>query len=420
MVDLPFGKADYHRSVAKEARIQTRNRYFETNPILSDNSIALLARPALKRFAYVGQGPIRTVYSQPGDFSDALFVVSGPEFYRVDLDKTVTYITGNLQATGSPQMAATGPIGTTPPYLFMCDGKNLYCYIEDGYALGTITGSPANGNVVLLGTVYYKFTTGSVDTGTPAGTLASPWLVAIGASDLVSWQNFGNAVSALGNPGTDYSTLLQANPDAQQVSVEANSAFVRANANGIIGNIPSTVISGSAISWGHTTLTGGGQPSIFGVPVPGDVGAISLGYIAGYVVVIPAQGGTINGRFYWINPGETVIDPLDFATAERSPDPVFDVVVFGDQFWLPGSNTTEVWYFTGNSNAPVQRLQGVTFDRGTWEGTAKQVKESMIIVDSDGGVFQISGGLERISNPSIEERIREAIMYQSFIENFTA
>jgi hypothetical protein len=54
-------------------------------------------------------------------------------------------------------------------------------------------------------------------------------------------------------------------------------------------------------------------------------------------------------------------------------------------------------------------LQGVTFDRGTWEGTAVQVKESMIVVDADGGVFQIAGGLKRISRPDIEERIRVAI-----------
>jgi hypothetical protein len=37
----------------------------------------------------------------------------------------------------------------------------------------------------------------------------------------------------------------------------------------------------------------------------------------------------------------------------------------------------------------------------------------MVIVDSDGGVFQISGGLKRISRPDIEERIREAIQYQA-------
>jgi hypothetical protein len=149
------------------------------------------------------------------------------------------------------------------------------------------------------------------------------------------------------------------------------------------------------------------------VETPDNVGVIGLAYIASYVVVVPAQGQNINGRFYWIAPGETTIDPLDFATAERAPDPISGVVVFGDQFWLPGSNTTEPWYFTGNIDQPVLRMQGVVFDRGAWEGTAVQVKDSMIIVDNEGAVFQIQGGAKRISRPDVEERIREAIQYQA-------
>ena len=115
------------------------------------------------------------------------------------------------------------------------------------------------------------------------------------------------------------------------------------------------------------------------------------------------------------DPGEVYVDPLNFATAESAPDPVQNVVVFGDQIYFPGQSKTEVWYPTGQDAAPFRRLQGVAFDRGSWEGTATQVKESMIIVDTDGGVFQITGGgMQRISNPSIEERIRESIRFQSF------
>jgi hypothetical protein len=58
-------------------------------------------------------------------------------------------------------------------------------------------------------------------------------------------------------------------------------------------------------------------------------------------------------------------------------------------------------------------MQGVVYDRGAWEGTAIQVKDSMIIVDNEGAVFQIRGGIKRISRPDIEERIREAIQFQA-------
>lgn len=418
MADLPLGRADYHRSVAREARIQTLNRYFEQNPVLVAGLTAMIARPALRRWLSVGDGPIRGVYSQPGDFSEALFVVSGNEWYRVDRDGTKTLLTADLNpGAGAVSMAATGTIGTgataVPEYLFMADGRNLWLYMENGYARGTISGSPANNDVVHVGTVYYKFTNGSVDAGTPDGTVANPWLVKKSLADPASWQSFGYAITALGEAGVDYSTALTANDAATTIAVDATAVTIRATAVGAPGNGVVTTETGAGIAWTAGTLTGGGMSSVTVVETPDDVGPISVGYIASYVVVIPAQGQGINGRFWWIEPGETTIDPLNFATAERAPDPVFAVIVFGDQFWLPGSNTTEVWYFTGNIDSPVLRLQGVTFDRGTWEGAAIQVKESMMIVDSDGGVFQIAGGLKRVSNPSIEERIRKSIAYQA-------
>lgn len=417
MVDLPLGRADYNRKVAKEARIQTRNRYFEQNPILTDGGSALIARPALMRWLYAGEGPTRAVYSQSGDFNGALFVVSGTEWYRVDRDKTVTLLKTGLNPQTAISMAATGTIGdgvgATPEYLFMSDGRNLFLYIENSYATGILSGTPANADAVNLGSVYYAFTNASVDAGTPDGTLANPWLVALGGTDAETWDNFGAAINATGTAGTQYSTALTINPDAKAYSINASSVQVRANTPGALGNDVVTTETGAAITWGAATLTNGGNGQVTEVQTPQDVGVISLGYIASYVVVIPAQGEDINGRFYWIEPGETTIDPLNFATAERAPDPILEVIIFGDQFWLPGTTTTEVWYFTGNILAPVQRLQGVTFDRGTWQGTAIQVKESMMIVDSDGGVFQVSGGLTRVSNPAIEERIRNAIQYQA-------
>jgi hypothetical protein len=409
-MDIPLSKSDYFRGVAKEARIRTRNRYFEQNPILTDGNFAMISRPALRRWLSVGNGPIRGVYSQPGSFDEALFVVSDTEWYRVARDGTKTLLQGGLQPDGFVSMAGTGSIGATPEFMFMADGSGLYVYLENGFAKGTISGTVANNDTVQVGTTYYKFTNAGVNVGAPAGTLLNPWLVALGATDALSWANLAAAFSANGTAGTQYSTaLVAANPSIQVIAISATLVSVRATAVGALGNAVVTLEGGAGMAWTAGTLTGGGGPSVTQVQTPDDVGVISLGYIASYVVVVPAQDEGVNGQFYWIEPGETTIDALNFATAERAPDPILQVVVFVDQFWLPGSNTTEVWYFTGNFDSPVARLQGVTFDRGTWEGTAVQVKESMIVVDADGGVFQIAGGLKRISRPDIEERIRVAI-----------
>ena len=92
----------------------------------------------------------------------------------------------------------------------------------------------------------------------------------------------------------------------------------------------------------------------------------------------------------------------------------FVVTPGGDQFWLPGESTTEVWYFTGDPTTPVRRLAGVVFDRGTWEATATVIDNTLIVCDADGAVFAItgSGQPKRISTDDIEEQIRKAIQNQ--------
>lgn len=412
---IQLGTNDWFREVAKEARVPLHNRFFEQNPVLTEQPAALIARPGMKRFlTSVGDGPVRAIYSQPGSFESAAFVASGDNLYRIDGDASVTFITNDLNGgSGYVSMAATGNIGSTPEFLFIADGTVLLLYIANGYARGTLTGTPANGDVVRIDLVYYQFTNASVDAGTPAGTLANPWLVALGGSSDEAFANLGAAVGNTGTAGSQYSTALTANDVVTLVSTASDNMVIRATDAGVLGNAIITTETGAALAWGAGTLTDGGDPSLTQVATPDDVGIISVGYIGSYVIVVPAQGQGINGRFFWIEPGEITIDPLNFATAERAPDPVYSVVVFGDNFWLPGQSTTEVWYMTGSFDAPVARLQGITFDRGTWEGTAIQVKDSMFIVDADGGVFQIAGGIERVSNPAIEERIREAMQRQS-------
>lgn len=416
MKNIPLGRSDYQRATYNEAALILRNRYFEENPILNEQATALLARPGMKRAISAGVGPIRGVFSSPGAFSDNLFVVSGVALYRVDAYGTATYI-GDVGTsdTASVTFAATGTIGDVPNHLFLCDGGVLWVYTDNGYAHQTLTaaGAIANNDTVQINGVYYKWTNGAVDAGTPLGTLANPWLVKLDISNALALEHLYDAIGDTGVIGTDYSTALTPHATVTAYVATATTVSVRANVYGTAGNAYSTTETGANISWGAATMAGGGAATLFQVPTPDDVGAISLGHIASYIIVVPTQGVGVNGRFYWIEPGEITIDPLNYATAERSPDAVYQVVIFGDQFWLLGQSTTETWVPTGNPDAPMQRFQGVLFDRGTWKGTGIQVKDSLILVDSEGGVFQVGGGLKRISRPDIEGRIRKAIQEQS-------
>src|SRR5438309_369691 len=105
MVDIPLSHSDYFRGVAKEARIRTRNRYFEQNPILTKDipgtqaeymrgvhPAAMIARMGHRRYMSVGQDGIRGIYSQSGSFNGAVFVASGDILWRVDKNGTKTLI----------------------------------------------------------------------------------------------------------------------------------------------------------------------------------------------------------------------------------------------------------------------------------------------------------------------------------------
>lgn len=420
MVSIPLASADYRRQVAREADVLLRNRYIEPNPVLNNGS-AFVARPGLRYWQTIGDGPIRATFSAPGAFDDDLFVVSYNSLYRVSrATGTPSLIFAGLEGAEeklSVRFAATGDIGVITPRLWIADGSALHCYTESGFASGTLTAAanPADGDVVVLGTMYYRLSSGSLDTGAPAGTAGNPWKVLIAGTAAATLVNLLKAINASGVAGTDYSTALVENDLAFATTSTTTTLVVRAVAEGTEGNSVASTETGANLSWTGATLAGGGATAIFTVPTPDNVGVLDVAVINNFVIVIPAQGEGINGRFYWINPGETVIDPLDFATAERSADPIYQCIVFSDQFWLPGQSTTEVWFMSGDPDAPVQRLQGVVFDRGTISGTAIQIKDFMVMIDNDGGVFKIQGGETRISTPDIAERLRKAVNEQNIL-----
>lgn len=422
MTRVNFQTSDFRRQVADSADLFLRNRYFEKNPSLNDDGASMLARPGMRQLVSLGTGPIRGMDSEAGSFGGDLFVASGQEVYRVKNDLTNTSIYSNLQNSprGVVRMAITAVIGTIPAYCFIADGTVLLVYLENGFAHSDLTGTAANNDVVRIDTVYYKFTNGSVNAGTPAGTAANPWLVNIGVTAIDAFTNLASAINGNGIAGTDYSSALTAHTTVIATNWTSTLMTVRSTLVGALGNAIITTTTGVALSWtAGGTLAGGGLPGISQVQMPDNMGVIDVAVINSYVIVIPVQTNGYQGRFYWIKPGETVVDPLDFATAERSPDAVYGVRVFGDQFWLPGESTTEVWYVSGGSatdpTAPVmQRLQGIVLDRGSWQNTAVALHETMVIVDADGGVFRTGGSSpDRVSTPDIEEQIRLAMAAQS-------
>ena len=406
MTALQFGMGAYKRDFAGAPEIQLLNRFIEQMPTNTIEKVGLLARPGtnmlLTAAPSVPGGLIRKCFSKPGMFQGDLFIVSGGSLYRYsEPTATLQLINGTI---GNGQVKMTWVGGEGYKYLFISDGLLLQYYKGGSVASGTLSGTASN-QVVDIGGTYFSWNT-SVDTNSPAGTAAHPWLCNPEGDYL---QALSNAINFVGTPGVDFSTnLLGQNalvtsyttggPPATSMTVAAYDDTT--NSNSIV-----TTVTGTGLSWTGATLSGGGNQNLHGVYVPTGEPVNALCTLDGYVMVSIAS----KNKMYFINPGATVIGALNFFSKESNPDPILDLLTVGDTFLALGSGSIETWYATGNADAPFAPIEGRTEARGVVEGTSVLVQDIPIVVGADGIVYTVQQGLTRISNNGIEERIREQL-----------
>jgi hypothetical protein len=84
-------------------------------------------------------------------------------------------------------------------------------------------------------------------------------------------------------------------------------------------------------------------------------GAVTVAYLDGYFVF-----NQPNSQFIWVSQllDGTSVDPLDFASAEGSPDGVVGLIADHRELWVFGTDSVEVWYNSGAVDFPLQRIQG--------------------------------------------------------------
>lgn len=107
-------------------------------------------------------------------------------------------------------------------------GSTGFPLVRDTLPQNTLTsiGAVAAAETVRINSTYYAWTAGSVDAGTPAGTLANPWLVALGGSAAASIENLYKAIGASGVAGTTYSTGLTAHTTVTPLGYTATQLTV--------------------------------------------------------------------------------------------------------------------------------------------------------------------------------------------------
>jgi hypothetical protein len=90
-------------------------------------------------------------------------------------------------------------------------------------------------------------------------------------------------------------------------------------------------------------------------------GAVTVCYLDGYFVF-----NEPNSQKMWVTTllDGTSIDPLEFASTEGSPDGLLAVVSNFREVWAFGTNSIEVWYDSGATDFPLQRIQGAFNELG--------------------------------------------------------
>lgn len=412
MANLPLGKQSYERQYGRMPQIELVNRIFEPNPTNRAEETALLTRPGTRLQKTIGSGRVRRLFWLEGAFNSDVFAVVGQSLWRYDVENdTVVQILGTIQGTGQPDMAvASGP---GYQHLFISDGLLFQVYTGTAFGTGTLTLTPdtppdIDTQTVQIGDVYYQWTTGSVDAGTPDGSSGAPWLVAQGADDEESLANMAAAINLSGTGGTTYSTaLVSANTQVTATS-DATSLTVTTRTVDPANNTIALGLTGDHLAWGNATIQGSGAETLTGVAMPDGVGARSCATLGGFVCVSQSAAQ----RIYFVAPGEITIQATDFFAAETVPDEVYALRTVGDRLIVLGSKSIEAWYLTGDTTPGADTflpVDGLARKIGVVDGSIAELNDQIMFVATDDQAYVMSGNLEPLpQNFGMSERIRRA------------
>jgi hypothetical protein len=138
-------------------------------------------------------------------------------------------------------------------------------------------------------------------------------------------------------------------------------------------------------------------------------GAVTVGYLDGYFVFNEPDSQRI-----WVTQilDGTQIDPLDFASAEGSPDGVVGLIVDHRECWVFGTDSTEVWYNAGGPDFPLAPIQGAFNEIGcVAPASIAKMDNTVFWLGADargqGIIYRAIGyNAQRISTHAIEWRIQ--------------
>lgn len=165
------------------------------------------------------------------------------------------------------------------------------------------------------------------------------------------------------------------------------------------GNANRLIIVAEGIAWSYD----GSTITQINMPLAEEVSSVA--YIKGYFVLVCDR----SQRFYWLAPGDTDPDALNFASVESSSDRIIRAIRFLDELWFFGQQTTEIWQVTGNLDAPFAPLGGRLYDKGAANRNCITTTDNTLFwVGNDLTVYRAETSPVRISDHTVEEVLRNA------------
>lgn len=131
----------------------------------------------------------------------------------------------------------------------------------------------------------------------------------------------------------------------------------------------------------------------------------SVSYINGYFL-LPVLNDQV---CFWINPGGTNPDALDYFSAERAADNIVTVSTQGDVIVFLKQTNEEYWTTTGSGDAPFQRITGrISLYGCAAAKSAVSCGPALAWVTDDRQIVAGDGTPQVISSPADTEALRQA------------
>lgn len=205
--------------------------------------------------------------------------------------------------------------------------------------------------------------------------------------------------------------------DGEVFCVSGNTLYRGVNVVGpIAGNGPVSFAAGSStelvINAGTLIYRYNGVTPLDIISFPDDQDVSHVVFHDGLYIAIVA--GT--DKWFWSDVLDAdTWEPLNFASAEASPDVLRDIRISGDFLYLIGAETIEKWANTGDADIPYSRIEGSILKRGalTSECTV-DIDDTIVLVGNDGIVYVLSNELNRVSDHAIEEKITTSTIVKAF------